>query len=110
MEAFRRETTQTTHYHDKTYRNGLRGIEGQLLGGGLEDCHKTSLIVNTESSYDWVTHRWTVPINVFANQLVTIGKQRVQFGLGPRYFAERPYGGPRWGFRVNMALVFPEHS
>ena len=68
---------------------------------------QTTLSLNTESTYDWSRGRWTVPVNANANQLVQIGGQAVQFGAGLRYYAERPEGGPHWGFRLTVTLVFP---
>jgi hypothetical protein len=49
-------------------------------------------------------------VNLFVNQLVTIGAQQIQFGAGPRYFAVGPSGAQRWGFRLNFTLVYPLKS
>jgi hypothetical protein len=54
----------------------------------------TTFGVNTESTYDWKQKQWTVPLNVFGQQLVKIGKQPIAFELGFRYYAEKPAGGP----------------
>ena len=42
----------------------------------------TSFTLNTESTYDWETEEWSVPINAQVAQLVRIGEQRVQIGGG----------------------------
>ena len=42
-------------------------------------------------------------------QVVKIGKQRVQFGVGARYWAEAPeYGPDGWGARAVVTLLFPK--
>jgi hypothetical protein len=64
--------------------------------------------VNTESTYDWTAEQWTVPIHASVSKLTTIGKQKVQFQLGGRYYAEAPDGGPDWGLRFTTTLLFPK--
>lgn len=69
----------------------------------------TSFSLNTESTYNWETEEWSVPINFVVSQVVKIGKQPVQFGLGARYWADSPEGGPDgWGARLQMTLLFPK--
>ena len=66
--------------------------------------------INTESSYNWLTHQWTVPINLLFSQVFKIGDQPVQFQAGPRYYLEAPPNGPRWGARFNLTFLFPGGS
>ena len=68
----------------------------------------TTFGVNTESTYDWENHQWTVPLIGSVSQLVKIGKQPVQFSLGAKYYAEKPDGGPDWGLRFAVTLLFPK--
>jgi hypothetical protein len=68
----------------------------------------TSFTINTESTYDWEGHQWTVPVNVMVQQLLKIGKQPVAFQLGYRYYAEKPDGGPDWGLRFAITFLFPK--
>jgi hypothetical protein len=68
----------------------------------------TTFGVNSESTYDWNTSQWTVPVNLFATQLVRIGKLPVQFQVGGRYYADGPSGAPEWGLRFTVTPVFPE--
>jgi len=37
-----------------------------------------------------------------------LGDQPIQVGVGGRYHAEKPTGGPDWGFRVVLTLLFPK--
>lgn len=69
---------------------------------------QTTLGVNTESSYDWENEQWTMPFNVFASQLLKIGPQPIQFTLGGRAYADHPRGGPDWGLRFVVTLLFPK--
>jgi hypothetical protein len=68
----------------------------------------TSYVLLTETQYDWEREQWTVPINLAINQLVTIGKQPVQFQIGGRYYAEAAEYGPKWGLRASVTLLFPK--
>ena len=68
----------------------------------------TTLGINTESTYDWANHQWTIPINVFASQLIKVGKLPLQLQLGGRYYAEGPSGGPEWGLRFTLVFLFPK--
>ena len=68
----------------------------------------TTFGLNTESTYDWENHQWTVPINVSVSQLLKLGPQPIQLSLGGRYYAERPIGGPDWGIRFTVTFLFPK--
>lgn len=68
----------------------------------------TSFSLNTESSFNWKTNQWTVPINIGASQLLKLGSQPVSFAIGYRNYVERPEGGPRWGLRFSVTLLFPK--
>jgi hypothetical protein len=68
---------------------------------------KTTFTLNTESTYDWHSEQWTVPINFLVSQLTRIGKQPVQFGLGAKVYAEGPSGAPQWGIRFVVTPLFP---
>jgi hypothetical protein len=67
----------------------------------------TTFGLNTESSYDWPRQQWTVPINLSVTQLVKLWGQPLSLQLGVRYYAERPQGGPDWGLRFAVTLLFP---
>jgi hypothetical protein len=69
---------------------------------------KTSLMLNTESTYDWVNAQWTVPVNFMLQQVVKIGNQPVAFQLGYRYYADKPDNGPDWGLRFAVIFLFPK--
>ena len=68
----------------------------------------TTYGINTESTYDWQTREWSVPINLFVTQLFKVGHQPMSLQAGPRYWADSPKDGAEgWGFRVAFTLLFP---
>jgi len=68
----------------------------------------TTLGINTESSYDWKTHDWIVPINVTLTQILKIKNQPLSIQLGYRYYADAPEYGPDWGLRCALTFLFPK--
>ena len=65
--------------------------------------------LNTESSYNWNTDEWSVPINAMIAKVVKFGNQPVQLQGGVRYWAESPTGGPDgWGGRAAITFLFPK--
>jgi hypothetical protein len=67
-----------------------------------------SFDLQTESTYDWESEQWNVPLVFLVSKVATIGNQLVQFQAGPRYYAESFDGGPEGtSFRIAMTLLFP---
>ncbi|MBY5435755.1 transporter [Rhizobium leguminosarum] len=65
--------------------------------------------LNTESTYNWETNDWSVPINVTVAKLITIDKQPISLTAGIRYWAAAPDNGPEGlGFRVALTFLFPK--
>lgn len=66
--------------------------------------------VNLESTYNWETKDWSVPVNVTVAKLVRIGRQPVSLTAGARYWLDSPDGaGPEgWGGRLGMTFLFPK--
>ena len=70
---------------------------------------KTTIGLNLESTYDWESEQWSVPINFSVNQLLKIGSQIIQVGGGIRYWAASTDNGAEdWGARVNLTFLFPK--
>lgn len=70
---------------------------------------RTTYSVNTESTYDWESNKWSIPININVNQLLRFGGQMVQVGGGVRYWAASPDAGAEgWGFRLQFTLLYPK--
>jgi hypothetical protein len=65
--------------------------------------------LQTESTYNWESSEWDVPIALIASKVTMIGDQPVSIGAGVRYWAESSSGGPEGiGFRINFTLLFPK--
>jgi hypothetical protein len=64
--------------------------------------------LNAETTYDWVNEQWTVPINLGFSHVLKIGEQPISFQIGGKYYAEAPEGGPEWGIRTTITLLFPK--
>jgi hypothetical protein len=69
----------------------------------------TSFGINTESTYNWQSREWSVPINLFVSQILKIGDQPLSIQVGPRYWADSPEDGAQgWGARAAVTLLFPK--
>jgi hypothetical protein len=65
--------------------------------------------LNTESTYDWESEQWAVPINFTATKVTQFGNQLVSVGGGLRYWATSTDGGPEGiGVRLLFTLLFPK--
>jgi len=67
-----------------------------------------TLGLNTESTYDWEAEQWNVPINISFSKVSRIGSQLVSFAGGVRGYVETPDGGPDWGVRFALTLLYPK--
>ena len=66
----------------------------------------TTFGVDMEATYDWVDDQWTMPFNLFASQILKIGKQPVSIQFGVRYYAISPGGGPTGAFALTSPSSF----
>lgn len=64
--------------------------------------------VNLESTYDWEAKQWTLPLNVFYSKVTKLGSQMLSYQGGARVYVDTPSGGPDWGVRFTVTLLFPE--
>jgi hypothetical protein len=70
---------------------------------------KTTIGLVSESTYDWESDQWTVPVIPQVQQLFKIGPQIMQLAIGAIYYAESPEGGPEgWGARAQLTFLFVE--
>ena len=74
----------------------------KALGGGR------TLSFNIESSYNWETDQATVPLNISYSKVARWGNQLVSIGGGVRGYLESPDGGPDWGLRFSITLLYPK--
>ncbi len=66
--------------------------------------------LNTESTYNWETEEWSVPVNAVVSKLVRFGKLPVQLFVGARYWADSPEdtGPTGWGARAGFTILLPK--
>ncbi len=69
---------------------------------------KTTFTLNSESTYDWERNQWSAPLNFVVSQLFKVGGQPMQAFAGGRYYLDGPEGGPEWGIRAGLVLLFPK--
>ncbi len=67
-----------------------------------------TVTVNLESSYDFEGNAWNIPLNLTYSKVTKIGGQLVSFAGGARAYIETPAGGPDWGLRFVVTLLYPK--
>jgi len=67
-----------------------------------------TLSINSESTYNWKTKDWTVPINLAYSKVSKWGDQMVSNQFGAGWYAESPAGGADWQLRYTLTLLFPK--
>ena len=65
--------------------------------------------INTESTYDWISNSWSIPINPSISKLVRFGKQPISFAGGVKCWVTTPTGGPEnCSLRITVTALFPK--
>lgn len=68
----------------------------------------TSLNFSSETSYDWMNSKWTVPLIAGASQILPIYGHYVSFGVSGVYHLESPANISKWGGRFSVTLLLPK--
>lgn len=68
----------------------------------------TTVGLSVESTYDWNSEQWTVPLNLSVSQMMRMGKLPVSLAIGGRWYAASPDGGPEWGVRSTFTILLPK--
>ena len=64
--------------------------------------------LQSETSYNWETEQWSIPVNLALARLVRIGKLPVSLQGGVGYWVESPDNGPEgFRFRLQANVVLP---
>lgn len=69
---------------------------------------KTTFALSPELVYDWVGGQWVAPVNVTVSQLLLVAGRPLSVGGGARVYLDGPAGGPAWGLRLSVTLLFPK--
>lgn len=65
--------------------------------------------LQSESTYDWETENWAIPINASVSKLAMIGGKPVNFQGGAGYWLESPDGAAEgWRYRLQVQFVLPK--
>jgi len=65
--------------------------------------------VQSESTYNWETEKWSVPFNIAISKLVRWGRLPVSLQAGIGYWLESPAAGPEgFRFRLQANFVLPK--
>ena len=65
--------------------------------------------LQSETTYNWQSEKWSVPINLALSKLVKFGKLPVSLQGGMGYWAESPDNGPGgFRFRLQANIVLPK--
>ncbi|HCM47035.1 MAG TPA: hypothetical protein DIS98_05880 [Colwellia sp.] len=69
----------------------------------------TTLSLSTESTYDWKSRQWAVPVNASVSQMIKLGDQLFSVGAGVKYWLKNTANGPKGlGFRLTFTMLFPK--
>lgn len=89
------------HARAEVNQTFLQPFVSKALGQGR------TLSFNVESVYDWEGEQGSVPFNVGYSKVTRLGRQLVSWQGGVRYWFETPAGGPEWGLRFTLTLLYP---
>lgn len=69
-----------------------------------------SVTLTSESTRDWETDEWSVPVNLQLAQVLRAGSQLLQVRAALRYWVDSPrdVGPEGWGLRVGVVFLFPK--
>lgn len=65
--------------------------------------------LQSETTYNWESEKWSVPVNLGVSKLVNWGKLPVNLQAGVGYWLDSPETGPDgWRFRLQATFVLPK--
>lgn len=67
----------------------------------------TGISLTSESTYNWKTEKWSVPVVGLITQIIKIGPQIMQLKVGGHYWLTDNENDPDgWGFRAGVTLLY----
>ncbi len=64
--------------------------------------------LNSQSTYNWKTKEWTIPINFAYSKVSKSEKQMVSYQIRRRVVRPIPERWPEWQLRYMIVLLFPK--
>lgn len=80
----------------------LQPFLAKALGAGR------TITINSESTYDFEGEAWNIPVNLLYTKVTKAGNQLLSYGFGARAYLDTPSGGPDWGLRFIVTLLYPK--
>ena len=62
----------------------------------------------SETSYDWLADRWTIPLVCGISQILPAGGHLISAGASVIYHLQSPSNTSKWSARVSITLLFPQ--
>lgn len=69
----------------------------------------TTLSLEGENDYSWLTRQWNISINSGVQQIVRIGILPVNIALLAQYYPENGSSRTAWGMRITITPLIPEY-
>lgn len=92
-------------------KDGTEGINSTFLQPFINYTTPASVTysLNTESTYDWNSNDYTIPVNLTATKIVKLDKQLISVGGGVRYWAHDTDASAKdFGVRLIASFIFPK--
>jgi len=75
--------------------------------GPLTFKNTVTMALQSQSTLNWNSGQWTVPIIASVSKIFKFGDQLTSLGVGVKYYPVNPLGQPTWGLQATVALLFP---
>jgi len=101
----------TNHIWSVAGDNERDDISSTFLQPFMSYTTKTAMTFsfNTESTYNWKSSKWSVPVNANITQVMKWGEQLISIGGGLRYWLDSPDSGAEGlGLRLQLTFLFPK--
>ena len=69
----------------------------------------TTLSLESENDYSWLTRQWNISVNSGVQQIVRIGILPVNIALLAQYYPENGSSRTAWGMRITITPLIPEY-
>ena len=70
--------------------------------------NSTTISINTETTYSWLAHAWTVPVDFGVSHIYRFGGTPVSLGAQAKAYLTSPNNQPGWGARLVATFLFPK--
>lgn len=103
--------TLANHLWAMEKKENAQGINSTFFQPFINYTTPTSVTysLNTESTYDWNTDDYTIPVNLTVTKIIKIDKQLISVGGGGRFWArDTDSSAKEFGVRLVASFIFPK--